>query len=132
MPKSLFYNFAVFFVKCSASPLRWFLLIALVSFSSFLAGCDLLGKPELTITWTTESELDIIGFNLFRSESESGPYTKINDELIPPASDPNVGGEHSYIDRNVLEGVTYYYKLQTVDRQGNTIDSDPIVIVAGP
>ena len=105
----------------------WIALFLLVSLTS----CDLLGKTELTITWTTESELDIIGFNLLRSESENGPYIRINDELIPPAMDPNVGGEHSYVDHAVVNGVTYYYKLESIDRQGNTTESEPIVIKAG-
>jgi hypothetical protein len=105
----------------------WIALFLLVSLTS----CDLLGKPGLTITWTTESELDIIGFNLLRSESEDGPYIRINDELIPPAMDPNVGGEHRYVDHDVVNGVTYYYKLESIDRQGNSTESEPIVIKAG-
>ena len=96
-----------------------------------LTACDLLGVEKLTISWTTESELDIIGFNLLRSESSEGPYTRINEELIPPAADPNVGGEHSYVDNDVSNGITYYYKLETVDRQGNLVLSDPIAITAG-
>jgi hypothetical protein len=90
-----------------------------------------LGGTELTITWTTESELDIIGFNLLRSESEDGPFVKVNDELIPPAVDLNVGGEHSYVDHEVENGVTYYYKLESIDRLGNSIESEPIAITAG-
>ncbi|MFN2190632.1 MAG: hypothetical protein ACK2T3_17870 [Candidatus Promineifilaceae bacterium] len=105
----------------------WLFLVLLL----FAAGCDNLIKPELTITWKTESELDIIGFNLLRSESEDGPFVKINPELIPPASDPNVGGDHQYIDRDVVSGVTYFYILESIDRQGNATRSDPIAITAG-
>ena len=105
----------------------WIALLLLVSLTS----CDLLGQTELTIPWTTESELDIIGFNLLRSDSEDGPFIKVNDELIPPASDPNVGGEHSYVDHDVVNGVTYYYKLESIDRQGNSTESEPIAITAG-
>jgi len=92
--------------------------------------CSLMGEPELTISWETESELDIIGFNLLRSESEDGPYEKINPELIPPANDPNVGGEHTYVDHDVVNGVTYFYILETIDRQGNSSKSDPVAITA--
>ena len=91
----------------------------------------MLSNPELTIRWETESELDIIGFNLLRSESEDGPFIQINDELIPPASDPNVGAEHIYVDRDVESGVTYFYILETIDRQGHSSKSDPIAITAG-
>jgi hypothetical protein len=86
---------------------------------------------QLTVRWSTESELDIIGFNLYRAESADGDYAKINDSLIPPAADPFLGGEHQYLDRHVTWGVTYYYKLETVDRYGNTELTAPIELRAG-
>jgi len=113
--------------KLVCTKATWLFLVLLL----FAAGCDNLIKPELTITWKTESELDIIGFNLLRSESEDGPFVKINLDLIPPASDPNVGGDHEYIDRDVVSGVTYFYILESIDRQGNATRSDPIAINAG-
>jgi hypothetical protein len=130
-PHTLPYNPAVFTGLDHFRRLlqRWIWISLLLPIS--LAGCALLGPAELTITWTTESELDIIGFNLLRSESEDGPFVRINEELIPPASDPNVGGEHSYVDGDVASGVTYYYKLESIDRQGNSTVSEPIAITAG-
>jgi hypothetical protein len=106
-----------------AAGLTWLLLL--------LTGCSLLPNPELTISWRTESELDIIGFNLYRSDSPDGPFEKINSELIPPAADPFIGGDHSYVDANVTRGQTYYYQLESVDRHGNTTRTDPIAITAG-
>jgi len=130
-PLALPYNPAVFTGQYLANPIlqriTWILFIIPVAITS----CSFLGGSELTITWKTESELDIIGFNLLRSESEAGPFVQINDELIPPADDPNVGGEHSYIDRDVVKGTTYYYKLVTIDRQGIATKSDSIAITAG-
>ena len=35
----------------------------------------------IIIKWATESEIDNAGFNLYRSGSEYGSYTKINDAL---------------------------------------------------
>ena len=111
----------------SAKRIRWLFIFVVIA----LSGCAVLGQPELTITWETESELDIIGFNILRSESIDGPFIKINEELIPPATDPNVGGEHAYIDGDVKNGITYYYILETIDRQGQASKSEPIAITAG-
>jgi hypothetical protein len=85
----------------------------------------------MTIRWTTESELDIIGFNIYRSDTTDGEFTKINNELIPPANDPFIGGEHTFVDENVTRGQTYYYQLETVGRNGNTTRSETIELVAG-
>jgi hypothetical protein len=82
------------------------------------------------VEWTTESEVDVAGFNLYRSESPDGPYVKINTALIPGSSDPLLGGEYVYTDTNVVAGQTYYYKLEDVDLDGTTTLHGPIEVVA--
>lgn len=108
-----------------------FLLIVILSLAFYLDGFPLFRETSLTITWTTESELDIIGFNLYRADTIDGEFEKINNELIPPAADPFVGGDHAFVDENVIRGKAYYYQLETVDRNGITIRSETIELVAG-
>jgi hypothetical protein len=67
------------------------------------------GASVVIVEWTTESEVDTAGFNLYRSESLEGPYIKINPELIPSSPDPILGGHYVYTDTNVVAGQTYYY-----------------------
>ena len=107
----------------------WIGLILLLVFSQ--AGCSLFQETKLTLTWTTESELDIIGFNLYRADSLEGEFIKLNNELIPPAVDPFIGGEHTYVDENVIRGKTYYYQLETVDRNGNVTRTETEELTAG-
>jgi hypothetical protein len=90
-----------------------------------------LQETSLTIQWTTESELDTIGFNLYRADTAEGEFVKINNELIPPAADPFIGGEHTFVDEDVSRGNTYYYQLETVDRNGNTTRTEAINLTAG-
>lgn len=90
-----------------------------------------LSETELTIRWTTESELDVIGFNLYRSDTPDGEFVKINQELIPPAADPFLGGEHKFVETNVIRGQVYYYQLETIDRYGNARREGPYAIPAG-
>ena len=82
------------------------------------------------VEWTTESEVDMAGFNLYRSESPDGPYVKVNTALIPGASDPLLGGQYVYTDTNVMAGQTYYYKLEDVELDGTTTLHGPIEVVA--
>ncbi len=88
--------------------------------------------PHIRIQWTTESELDIVGFNLYRADSVDGEFVKINKGIIPPATDPMLGGEHQYIDADVHWLRTYYYSLESVDRTGVSDRSGPISLTAGP
>lgn len=108
---------------------RWLAILLFITFSQ--AGCSIFQASSLTITWTTESELDIIGFNLYRADSADGEFIKINDELIPPAADPFIGGEHTFEDETVIRGETYYYQLETIDRNGITTRSETIELTAG-
>jgi hypothetical protein len=108
---------------------HWLLFILLLTFSQ--VGCSLFQETSLTIRWTTESELDIIGFNLYRADSADDEFVKINSELIPPAADPFIGGEHTFEDEYVTRGQIYYYQLETIDRNGNTTRSETIELKAG-
>ncbi len=95
-----------------------------------LAGC--LGPTAVTVEWTTASEVDHAGFNLYRGDSPDGPWIKLNQNLIPPAGDPIVGGRYSYVDDDVEPGRTYYYLLEDVALDGTTTRHPPIAVVAGP
>lgn len=84
----------------------------------------------VVVEWTTESEVDTAGFNLYRSERLDGPYVKVNAALIPGSSDPLLGGKYVYTDTNVVAGHTYYYKLEDVELDGTTTLHGPIEVVA--
>ncbi|HOU12344.1 MAG TPA: SdrD B-like domain-containing protein [Anaerolineae bacterium] len=81
----------------------------------------------ILVTWETASELDNVGFNLYRSESAEGPYTQLNATLIPPQNPGSVmGGYYEWLDMAVLPDVTYFYKLEDLDVKGVSTFHGPI------
>jgi hypothetical protein len=82
--------------------------------------------PVIQIQWTTATEFDTAGFNLYRSEAKEGPYEKINTELIQASDDPLQGGTYTYYDANIVPGRTYWYQLEDVEVNGKTTVHDPI------
>ena len=50
----------------------------------------------------------------------------INDELISGAGTSSFRHEYEYVDKNVTNDVTYWYKLEDVDYSGNTKFHGPI------
>ena len=56
--------------------------------------------------------LDLAGYYLYRSTSENGPYTRINNMLLPAA-------QTTFVDRQLLNNVNYYYVATSVDDVGN-------------
>jgi lysophospholipase L1-like esterase len=94
--------------------------IELISFTA-QAGVD-----NVTLAWETGTEMDNAGFNIWRSEAAQGPYTKLNDALIPAEGDPVFGASYVYIDSDGVKRVTYYYKLEDVDIHGVTTLHGPV------
>lgn len=91
-----------------------------------LTSCAARAAP-IEITWTTESEVNTSGFNVFRSTARDGEYTQINTSLIPSQADPVVGGKYAFKDEQVEPGQTYYYKLEEVETTGTRTTYDDIV-----
>ncbi|GAB4567566.1 MAG: hypothetical protein Kow0047_19810 [Anaerolineae bacterium] len=101
--------------------------LLLIAYS--LASCAM-GGASVVVEWTTETEVDTAGFNLYRSESPDGPYVKVNDTLIPASPDPLTGGHYVYTDTQVIAGRTYYYQLEDVEISGQATRHGPIVVRA--
>lgn len=87
-------------------------------------------QAAIIIEWSTESELDIAGYNLLRGETPEGPYTRVNPQVIPPSADPLTGGDYTYEDVELQPGVTYYYILEDLEISGGTNQHGPIVQTA--
>ncbi len=86
-----------------------------VVLSSFTATAD---DSKVTIQWTTESEINTAGFNVYRSKEENSGYVKLNDSLIPGSDDSTTGQTYSFIDKSAANGITYYYKLEEIELDG--------------
>jgi hypothetical protein len=87
---------------------------------------------QVVIEWSTETEVNTIGFNLYRAESPEGPFTRVNDQLIPSSPDPLVGGHYVYTDTQVAAGRTYYYELEDVEANGISTRHGPIAVTVQP
>lgn len=66
------------------------------------------GSHSVALSWQPGDE-NWVGFNIYRSTVDGGPYTKINSSLD---SSPD------YTDATVEGGMTYYYCATEVDAQG--------------
>jgi hypothetical protein len=77
------------------------------------------------ISWRTESEVNNLGFNLYRAFSENIiPLSKleflmINPRLINGAGNSNLPRYYSYKDTDVKNNYYYWYQLEDVDFNGN-------------
>jgi hypothetical protein len=83
-------------------------------------------SEKVTLKWTTEAETDNAGFNLYRSESADGECVQINDSLIPAKGSPTEGTSYEFVDDDVKNRKTYWYKLGDVDLNGVSTMHGPV------
>ena len=95
---------------------------AVVTLVSFTASP---GDGQVLLEWETASEIDNAGFYLHRSTAEAGEYVRIGD-FIPSQGDGLMGARYSYLDQDVQNGTTYYYKLESVATDGSSEFHGPV------
>jgi hypothetical protein len=101
--------------------------VTLASFSAAVSG------SSITLSWETASELENLGFNLYRAESVGGTQTQLNASLIPAqAPGSAVGAAYQFVDANVSSGVTYYYWLEDLDVNNLSTVHGPVTAQLSP
>jgi fibronectin type 3 domain-containing protein len=65
---------------------------------------------SVELTWTINTEPDLAGYNVYRSENPETPGQKLNSEplLVP-----------TFRDISVVPGKSYSYRVGAVDQSGN-------------
>ena len=109
-----------------------YLFMLILSIYLVFQGWRGLQRTTILVEWTTASELDTVGYNLYRSLDPEEIGIKVNQELIPSSSDPLTGGSYQFEDQNVEAGKKYYYSLEEVENSGRTNRAGTIEIVARP
>lgn len=105
---ALLTQFAILSLLClgGLSPAR--AAVGLVSFTAT-------GAPDqIIVVWETATEIGISGFYIWRNTSETGDYTRVSN-LIEPQGDQVAGWVYTWVDEDVVNGVTYWYKLEAVE-----------------
>jgi hypothetical protein len=88
-------------------------------------------QNAVILEWATASELDTIGFNLYRRGRLDGTMRPINNLLVQ-AQVPGAVEGASYIFKvdGLKAGKFYYFWLEDVDMYGNTTIHGPIYVKA--
>jgi hypothetical protein len=95
-----------------------------VTFSAFSAEVS---RDGIVIQWTTETEPNNAGFNIFRSTSENGNYSQVNEAMVAAQGNATSGANYRFVDKPGQMG-DYYYKLQAVYLNGSTSFHGPLVV----
>jgi hypothetical protein len=86
------------------------------------------GTDVITLEWETASELDNLGFNVYRSTTGNwADATRLNSTPIPSqVGGQPIGAFYDYPDTNVVPNTVYTYWLEDLDFNGNSELHDPV------
>nr|HQV33393.1 lamin tail domain-containing protein [Calditrichia bacterium] len=98
-----------------------------VSLSAFSATA---GDQRVTLRWTTQSEINNVGFEILRSTSENGTYSLYdsyqNNSALRGQFNTQDQTNYNFVDNFVANDFTYFYKLVDVDVNGTRTEHGPV------
>jgi uncharacterized protein (DUF362 family) len=95
--------------------------VDLVSFTATAQGNAVL------LSWETATEINILGFNLYRGDTPHGTSLRLNEDPIPGKAPGSLyGATYTWVDEDMLPGVPRYYWLEDVGTYGVTVLHGPV------
>jgi hypothetical protein len=80
-----------------------------------------------TLKWTTASEVENFGFNIYRSLNQDGPFERINDEPLPGAGTTDEPQSYVYVDDTIDPAQDYYYYIESISLGGVREIFSPVI-----
>ena len=81
------------------------------------------------LAWRTGSEVDNLGFHLYRSLAADGPWTRLTPSLIPSQGFSAMGASYTWRDTGLQNGIRYFYRLEDVDTRSHSTFHGPVSAV---
>jgi hypothetical protein len=83
--------------------------------------------PVNTLKWTTASEVENFGFDIYRSFSEDGPFDRITAEPIPGAGTTDEPQSYVWVDAEIDPSEDYYYYIESISLGGVREKFSPVI-----
>jgi hypothetical protein len=83
--------------------------------------------PFNRLKWSTASEVDNFGFDIYRSTAEDGPFDRLTVQPIPGAGTVDEPRYYEYKDTAIDPGVEYFYYVESISVDGIRETFSPII-----
>ncbi|HET6631276.1 MAG TPA: hypothetical protein VFG73_01030 [Rhodanobacteraceae bacterium] len=71
-----------------------------------------------TAKWTTASEQDNFGYDVYRGESKDGPFVKLTKQPIPGGGTTDETHHYKFVDDTIDPCKAYWYYVESIDTSG--------------
>lgn len=82
-----------------------------------------------TLKWTTASEVDNFGYDVYRGASEDGPFERRTEDPVLGAGTTDEPTSYRYVDDGLVPGRDYYYYVESISIHGERERFTPIIRV---
>lgn len=82
--------------------------------------------PENSIKWSTASEVNNFGYDVYRADSEEGPFRKMTEDPIPGAGTVDTPTSYEFVDDTIAPETVYYYYVESISMDGERERFTPV------
>ncbi len=83
--------------------------------------------PVNTLRWTTASEVDNFGFDIYRGDSEEGPFERVTNEPLPGAGTTDEPQSYVWVDADIDPRRDYWYFIESISIHSERERFSPII-----
>ena len=91
------------------------------------AGSPSPGPLSNTLKWSTASEVENFGYDVYRAEKEDGPFVRINAKPIAGAGTLDEPRFYEYVDTDIDPTKGYFYYVESISLKGVREKFTPVI-----
>lgn len=77
------------------------------------------------LRWAVQHESSIQGYAIYRSDTESGPFVRINKDTVPTRAVGEGGASYQWRDNSAVSGRTYWYYVGVLNKDASKANLTP-------
>jgi hypothetical protein len=82
--------------------------------------------PSHRIRWTTASEVDNFGFDVYRGESAEGPFVRVTPQPLAGGGTSDVPRSYEFLDTAIDPTKAYWYYVESISLSGERERFTPV------
>ena len=79
-----------------------------------------------TVRWSTASEVDNFGYDVYRGTSAEGPFERLTKDPVPGAGTTDEPQKYSFVDETIDPYETYFYYVESISMGGERERFTPV------
>ncbi len=79
-----------------------------------------------TVRWATATEVDNFAFDVYRGETDEGPFTRLTKTPVPGAGTTDEPTRYEFVDETIEPGKAYFYYIEDISMTGQRRKISPV------